>query len=796
MLGWNPLALLGSPLETLMPPDWNPREAHLQTGSLRHADGHFVACEWVWRFVDEGGTLWARDISRQMRFEAELAALVAIARDSNLRNEPEHLLQRIAVNLRPLLAFDELFFSLLENDILRPITPDGEKNGFPPLDRRAWPDHPLWRVIDSGKVWSETAFNIRDFGGAGETNMGFINVPLRVDGHVIGVLHIDSNQPRAWMPDDLRLATLVGEQVALVLLSAQSLAAHQERELHLARTLAIQEAVQEAAAEGICLVDNAGVVISYNRRFAALWEISPVDEAKLQADGQIMAHVLAQLDDPDEFISKVAELFDQPQTSARDEVRLIDRRVFERYSAPVLTTDSQNQKHSFGRVWTFSDISERKSWEERLAHQAWHDAVTGLPNRVLFTQRLAHALERAGRSRRGVGVLFLDLDRFKVVNDSLGHEKGDHLLVQVAARLSSSLRPGDTAARFGGDEFVILLEDIDGAPDATRVADRIAASLQLPFSLDGHEVSVTASIGIVLAGSPDELPEDLLRKADVAMYRAKNSGKAQYQVFSEQLAGAAVERLQLEIDLHGAIKRDELEVFYQPLIDLRTDRIGAWEALVRWHHPTRGLVSPATFIPLAEETGQIVALGTWVLRVACEQNSQWHRNAPSAQKPMLMHVNLSARQFEQRDLAQEIERILKETELSPAQLILEITESAVMTDAKSAILQLEELKKLGVGLSIDDFGTGYSSLAYLEFFPIDGLKIDRTFVKRLDEGTAIVRAITSLGRALDVEVTAEGIETPTQLAQVRELGCHWAQGFLFSKPLPAREAEKLLWAGR
>ena len=718
--------------------------------------------------------------------EAELNVLMQIGRAINGESDLNKLLGQVAELLQPFIALDRFFITVTENQaggaFLRPEASNSPDDFYPVVKRSENPLHPLWKVIERGELHREECLPL-DPPRWGELR-AFINVPLWFEGRVAGVLHFDSFSPQNWRPAQLRLAQFVGEQFAAKVQSVRDLRSRQTQEKELAQSNALLRATQEAAAEGICLVNDAGELVSYNRRFARLWEFED-DEAQLLDVGQVMAHVTSKLADPDEFLTKITEMFEARDASARDETRLEDGRIFERYSAPALADDGR----SFGRVWTFSDITERKNYEAQLTHQAFHDAVTGLPNRVLFTDHVRHALAKLDRTKRSVAVLFLDLDRFKVVNDSLGHEKGDQLLVQVAARLRQSLRPGDIAARFGGDEFVVLLEEVTSPDDATRVADRIAANLQTPFELGSHEVAVTASIGIVLSNSSDEGADDLLRKADVAMYRAKNKGKAQYEVFSEQLSGEALDRLQLELDLTTAIKRGELEVWYQPLVDLPTGRVRSFEALVRWHHPQRGMVSPAQFIPVAEETGQIVAIDAYVLRVACAQAKTW---SEAQNEPVHIHVNLSVRGFEQPNLPAQIARILRETQLSATQLMLEITESAVMTDAKSAIAQLQELKKLGVSISIDDFGTGYSSLAYLEFFPIDLLKIDRAFVARLAEGTTLVRAIASLGHALGMEVAAEGIETPAQLAQLRDLGIRWGQGFLISRPVPPLQAEKLL----
>ncbi len=449
-------------------------------------------------------------------------------------------------------------------------------------------------------------------------------------------------------------------------------------------------------------------------------------------------------------------------------------------------------------VGALVDVTKRTAIEEKLKHQAFHDSLTGLPNRALFMDRLGHALARSNRrespSHSRTAILFLDLDRFKVVNDSLGHDVGDQLLKTVAARLEASLRPGDTAARLGGDEFTVLLEDVADVGDAIHVAERIALELQAPLSLNGQEVFATTSIGITISGEGQSAPDDLLRDADVAMYRAKSKGRAQYEVFDPEMNARALERLHLETDLWQAVERGELRVFYQPKVRLDTQEIVGLEALVRWEHPRHGLVSPADFIPLAEETGVILPIGHWVLREACRQARVWQDVRPDAE-PLQMAVNLSARQLGQSDLTQCIADVLKETGLAPRHLKLEITESVVMGDAETSIRTLRELKNLGVQLAIDDFGTGYSSLSYLRRFPVDTLKIDRSFINNLGsdiEDTEIVRAIISLAQALKLEVTAEGIETAAQALELAELHCDWGQGYHFARPMPADAISVLL----
>ena len=718
-------------------------------------------------------------------FREALLALSAVARAINASDGPEVIVGKMAAELRPWLPCTALSLSIIEGEVLRCIGSSDLLYQPQDVDFRQKPDHALVPLL-RGEIGLDSRGVLTGVAAAEDAvSMSYIHVPMTVDERIYGLLHIDRYPARAWSERELQLAALVAQQFAAVLQGALGLQRLREREAELAQTLALLGATQEAAAEGICLVDTRGELVSYNRRFAALWNISPDEARHLEREAALMSHVLAQLEDPDEFIAKIGELYDNPHALARDEVRLRNGRIFERYSAPAIAPAlSGEAETNFGRVWTFSDISDRKLYESQLQHQAFHDALTGLPNRALLTQRLERALLKLSRSHGTLAVLFLDLDRFKIVNDSLGHEKGDKLLQQVAARLQNCLRPGDLAARFGGDEFVILLEEVGGCEAAVLVAQRVAQALQYPFLLDGHEVTVTSSVGIVLGQDAGEPPHELLRKADIAMYRAKNSGKAQFYLWNENVAHGQ-ERLQLEIELQSALGRGELEVWYQPIIDLRAGQhVCGYEALVRWRHPARGLISPAEFIPIAEENGLILQLDAWVLQRACAQISLWNAARPAGKEPLSLHVNLSARQFEQPDVAVLVARVLEEYALPGAQLVLEITESAIMLDTGSAIAQLGELKKLGVGISIDDFGTGHSSLAYLEFLPVDSFKIDRAFVARLCAGTAIVRAVVSLAQALNVEVVAEGVETPQQLEQLRALGCRWAQGFWFAKPLP------------
>jgi diguanylate cyclase (GGDEF)-like protein len=440
------------------------------------------------------------------------------------------------------------------------------------------------------------------------------------------------------------------------------------------------------------------------------------------------------------------------------------------------------------------EVAERKQIEEQLLHNAFHDGLTGLANRALFMDHLQLALGRARRNESyRFAVLFLDLDRFKVINDSLGHMAGDQLLVEIARRLEGAMRPGDTVSRLGGDEFVVLLDDLGDAGEAESVAARLQRQLSVPCDLDGHEVFTTVSIGIAHGSTGYHRPEDLLRDADTAMYRAKQLGKARHEVFDQAMHARAMDLLRLEKDLRWAVERGELFIQYQPIVSLDTGALRGFEALVRWQHPERGLILPAKFIPLAEETGLIIPIGRWVLGEACRQMRQWQQLSPT-DAPLPINVNLSGRQFMQPDLLEQIREILRETGLDPRSLKLEITESVVMEDIDTATRTLEQLRALGVELGIDDFGTGYSSLSYLQRFPVGTLKIDRSFISRITEsdGTAeIVRTIMKLAQTLGMEVVAEGVETERQRAQLKALECEFGQGYYFSRPMDREAAEEL-----
>ena len=509
-------------------------------------------------------------------------------------------------------------------------------------------------------------------------------------------------------------------------------------------------------------------------------------------------HELVHPDDRARVASATARMLETP-----DERVLVECR-FRRGDGSWITIESNSQNLTDdpdvgGFVVNTRDVSDRKSLEAQLQHRAFHDALTGLANRHLFRDRLDHAVTRAQRSPSTFAVLFLDLDGFKIVNDTLGHQTGDELLKAVAARLRLAVRDMDTAARLGGDEFAVLLEDLGDRSDAARVAQRILSQLHAPIEVGGSSVQIGASIGIVIAdGDPlretafDPVSTDvLLRNADIAMYTAKSSGKGRYEIFEPAMHAAVIDRLELEGDLRQALQQRQFELHYQPIVTLGDSRMIGVEALLRWHHPERGMISPGTFIPVAEETGLIVPIGSWVLKEAVRQIADWTRRYPES-APLALSVNVSARQLTHGDLSGDVRAALAASGLDPAQLVLEITESGLMQDIETTSTVLQAVKALGVRIAIDDFGTGYSSLSYLQHFPLDILKIDRTFVDGLVRGTqspALVGAIIDLGRSLHLATVAEGIETDEQLSRFRELHCRYGQGFLFARPAPAAEIE-------
>jgi diguanylate cyclase (GGDEF)-like protein/PAS domain S-box-containing protein len=545
-------------------------------------------------------------------------------------------------------------------------------------------------------------------------------------------------------------------------------------------------ATLESTADGILVVDRAGRITSFNGRFAEMWNL-PVEVLRSRDDAEALAFVSDQLRDPNTFVANIRELYAAPEAESHDVLEFKDGRTFERDSRP-----QRIDGEIVGRVWSFRDVTEHRRLQSELTDLAFHDPLTGLANRALFRDRTKHAITRLERSGGQLAVLFIDLDDFKTVNDSLGHSVGDTLLIALGERLASCVRSGDTAARLGGDEFAVLIEELEDPADAEEVARRVITAFDQPFTIGTDQLSPTASVGITY-GSSSTTPEELLRNADLAMYTAKADGKNCARVFAGEMHQAALVRLDLEARLRTALERDELVVHYQPIHELRTRDVVAVEALVRWRHPERGLLEPLEFIPFAEQHGLINEIGAHVLATAIEAASSWPLT--SSCRAVAVSVNVAPRQLLDPMFADKVEHLLRQRSIAPERLILEITEGSLMKDSAATAANLERISRLGVRLAVDDFGTGYSSLSYLQMYPVDLLKIDGSFIKDITtkkRSLALVRAIVQIAHTLGLVPIAEGVETSAQADLVATLGCDLAQGFHLSPPLGATDLEHAL----
>jgi len=498
----------------------------------------------------------------------------------------------------------------------------------------------------------------------------------------------------------------------------------------------------------------------------------------------------------DKFDVSIKQVLSQRSSKHFEFVIIHEKKVFY-YEVRMMPLKSQ------AVIALVRDITERKLSEEQIAFLAYHDSLTELPNNRLFKERLQHGITQAERHNKILAVMFLDLDRFKLINDTIGHSAGDELLKVTSNRLLEAIRKTDSVAinvggavnsvaRLGGDEFTILLEDVDHLQSVVHIAERIIESVSMPMMLERQEVHISTSIGIAIYPEDGEKPDEILRHADAAMYHAKSQGRNNFQFYTESMNKSSVELLALENNLHKAIENNELVLYYQPQVSVVSGQMVGMEALIRWRHPEKGFISPGTFIPVAEETGMIMHIGAWVIREACEQGVRWLRDGHRLHK---ISVNLSARQLKDESLPRQIETILKETGMPANKLGIELTESAIILDPDVALLRLQKIKQLGVSLSLDDFGTGYSSLSYLKRFPIDTLKIDQAFVRdvKIDhEDAALVKAIISMAHGLGMDVIAEGVEMQEQLDFLGANACDTIQGFLFSRPVPAKEMEEMM----
>ena len=592
--------------------------------------------------------------------------------------------------------------------------------------------------------------------------------------------------PKPWDETDLILTVkealrCYGQEQALAEQNKLLIATNAKLE----ESLSLLLATLEATADGILVLDKNNNVIRFNQKFLDLWGLSQVISS-ITHRNQILNQICDQLIKPDADFS--LHLTTSLTLNKYKLLELKNGTILECY--PQV---QQLQQKTLGIVWSFSDVTERQKAEAVIKHNAFHDALTGLANRTYFDLQLKAALNDIHNSKSLLAVMFFDLDRFKIINDTLGHPAGDLLLKSVVKRFLSCIREQDVVARWGGDEFTLLLPKISCRQDATAIAQRILDALQPTFNIDGHELRITSSIGIAVYPDDGKDSETLLKNADVALYQAKYEGKNNYQHYNLALNSQNKEQLTLEKQLHFALERNEFVVYYQPIIDVTTGKIVKMEALLRWQHPKQGLVSPNAFIPLAEENGLIVEIGEWVLETACAQNRLWQKMGMTS---LCISVNLSARQFQQKHkLVSTVTNILHKTNLSPSHLELEITETVTIQNGKLTKTILDQFSQMGISLAMDDFGTGYSSLSYLKQLPFSTIKIDRSFIKNIlkdQKDLAIINAVISLAKGLDIKVVAEGVETEQTKKFLQKLQCKYMQGYYFSIPLSSSDATKLL----
>jgi diguanylate cyclase (GGDEF)-like protein/PAS domain S-box-containing protein len=631
---------------------------------------------------------------------------------------------------------------------------------------------------------------------AGSDRVGLLLPYVAVAGalvvHSVSQIQHERPGPFAGWIRTFIMAALICRQV-LTLLENSSLARHLESRV-VERTAELRaseqrfQALVQHSSEVVILVDADGRVEYVSESMGRVFGYSYEDLLGRPLTGLLDADAGVRL------LEGLGEVARRPYGVVELELPVRHRDGHD-CTAQLTVTNLLDDPAVGGLVLNTRDISERRQLEDQLSHQAFHDSLTSLANRALFKDRVEHALARTKRQTPSVAVLFLDLDGFKEVNDSLGHAAGDRLLIQVGQRLGACVRPSDTVARFGGDEFAVLIEDASDDVELATLAERILEELRQPFFVHDRELHVSGSMGIARMESDVESVDQLLRNADLAMYRAKAAGPGRYERYTPGMHTQLVERVQLEADLRKAMDEGGLFLHYQPTIDLASGQITGAEALARWQHPTRGLVSPTEFIPLAEASGLIQRLGAWVLHEACRQAAAWQQATPQRDKPLTLSINLSGKQLQHVQVIEDVASALRESGLPPDSLVLEMTESVLLDDNETVLHILRQLKGLGARLAIDDFGTGYSSLSYLHRFPVDILKIDRSFVERLTrnvDNAELAWTVVRLGQSLQLQTVAEGVEDSAQFLALRRMGCDIGQGYYFGRPMKGQDIERLL----
>jgi len=559
----------------------------------------------------------------------------------------------------------------------------------------------------------------------------------------------------------------------------------EERTQSLSHSLLRMRATIESSADGIIVLDTDEVVYDFNSKFIAMWKMP--DSITQTKDFNLFCKYINTLLEPDHSVfSLIEEISNNADKTAFGVLKLKDKQVYEYYTQPY-TLDSKLKS----RVWSFRNITHRAFLEQELQHKATHDMLTGLPNRVLLLDKMKSSIQLADKEENKFGVFFLDIDRFKLINDSLSHEAGDEVLRQVANRFQSIIRKDDTLARLGGDEFVVVINSIKNKKDLTAFANKILDVLKSPLNVHGHELLITTSVGISVYPDDGENIEDLLRNADNAMYLSKELGANQFNFFTEELNEKNINKLEKEAALRQALAHNEFTLYYQPQVELKTGKLVSVEALIRWNHPTKGIILPMDFIPLAEESGLIVPIGEWVLRTACAQIKAWQ---DFGLPPLRVAVNVTTKQFRLYGFANTIKSILEEYDLDPKYLELELTENMIINNL-DMINMIDEIKKIGVQIALDDFGTGYSSLNYLRVIPVDRIKIDKSYVQNIDSergDDVIIQAIIAMAKSMNLEVIAEGVETKRQMDFLQKEKCQDVQGYYFSKPLSSTDCEEYL----